>query len=1427
MKIIKSITLLAIAFSSSSLLYAQSSNLVVGSNSSGQTLALTNGTNAYSNTYIGYNAGASNNFLSIANTNTLFSNSADVYVGYSGSSNAMVISNGAKVINDNGYNNTGYIGYNASSSNNSVTVTGANSLWTNYWLFIGYDGAANSLVISNRGTVAAYGVFVGADDVTSSDNTVLVTGSNSSLLAGGDGGLEVGGVGSGNHLVVSLGGLVVSEDNFTIGFNSSNNSVIVTDSGSSVNAQSFSFIGYNGSFNSLVISNGGTVLGVESYIGYWEDPIPSSNNRVQVTGSNSLWSNSDTVTVGCFGNANSLLVSNGGTVITGTNLFIGQGADSSFATWPQPSNNRLMVTGSGSSLTNGGALYVGYYGASNALTVSEGGRVINLGNGYIGYATTTYYGANNYSASNNSVLVAGSNSLLSNADSLYVGYAGSSNTLVISNGGTVSIGGGSSAIGYASNSTGNSVLVTGESALWNNAGSLYVGYAGSSNVLMVSNGGRLLTADDSYIGYNGSSYNRLVVTGSGSLWSNDGFYFTMGNIGGSSNSLTVSEGGMVATLFSAIGGSSSSNNSVLVTGAGSQWSCLGLLVGGYGPSNSLTISNGGTVTVYTDSALGYGSNSSGNRALITGSNSLWSNTGTLTIGDGGSGTVTVANGGKIVASQILIGTNGDLDFGRFNGNDFAGAVVTPSIYFTGTNGDDYGINFNQIDTLYLTSSVSGAGWVCALGAGTTVMSGSNSYSLYTKIDAGTVVAASTNALGTGYLGIGGYADLAVIRLATNLTVGDFIWGSNGIVSLTAGSQTLTVAGMTNLVGTNGGNVFDFLGGGSSLILNNNTNALINFTSQAAFTTDSFSVLGISGYSFSTNGNQISSYISTSANVGVSTAITINGTLVVNSLTVNPAGTLQGTGTLFLTGGNLNVNGTLAPGNSPGTFYVSGGDLVMGSTAVWDQQIYSSTSYDRVVVTGSAFLNGVMNIATFGSGDLQFGQKYNFLTASGGISGAFSSIIAPEGYRGRLFVSGTQANILIAPASYTQLAQNRNQSNVATALNSFIPCTSGDQLFISTSLDSLTASEYNQAFNAIMPTFYQQIVTIAFNNANAQNMQLNQRLWGLRVAEGGGFSMSGLADNFPILEGQGDGSGKGVLDSKKDILRPGLDNHWGMFVDGNGIFAQANSANMLPGYNSQSGGVTTGLTYKWNDSFASGIYCGYQGTYTKSGANGSGLGTGSSLIDNAVRFGVFGTYGRKDGKGLYANALAGGAYHNFQATRVIQYTGMNRTANSSPGAGELDTMLATGYDIQKGKFTFGPTASLQYTYLGVNSLHETGAQSLNFSSGGWNSSSMLSSVGAHAAYSWMAHKDVVVVPQINLSWQHEFMQNPYAINGTLGGTSPTFSNWSATPIRDFLYTGVGFTVEFAKRCNTSFFYNAAAGNSDLVSQNIFWSAGVKF
>jgi outer membrane autotransporter protein len=411
-------------------------------------------------------------------------------------------------------------------------------------------------------------------------------------------------------------------------------------------------------------------------------------------------------------------------------------------------------------------------------------------------------------------------------------------------------------------------------------------------------------------------------------------------------------------------------------------------------------------------------------------------------------------------------------------------------------------------------------------------------------------------------------------------------------------------------------------------------------------------------------------------------------------------------------------------------------------------------------------------------------------------------------------------IVVPPSDFTQIAGvtlTPNQTSVATALNSFRDNPTTDQLAILTGLALLTPDQFAAAYDSIAPTQYQSLGTIAFNLANAQNMELVQRLWGQRVA-GSGFSMNGLPENTPIWD-----QGKNVVDYKnptKNVLNSAPDYRWGMFVDGNGIFARANSANMLPTYNSQSGGVTTGLTYRWSDCFTTGLYAGYEGTYAN-------FGGGSTLIDNSVRFGLLATYGQRDGKGLWVDGLVGGGYNNYNVRRNIAFDNINRTANSSPGAGELDTMLATGYDFKKGNWTFGPTASLQYTYLGVNSFKETGADSLNIDADGWNASSLLSTVGAQAAYTWMATKSIAVVPQINLGWQHEFMQNPYTINSTLNGSGPTFGNTSSAPIRDFLYTGIGATVAFGKRWNTSVFYNASAGNSDLVSQNVFVSVGVNF
>ncbi len=1032
---------------------------------------------------------------------------------------------------------------------------------------------------------------------------------------------------------------------------------------------------------------------------------------------------------------------------------------------------------------------------------------------------------------------------------LVVGFDTNGQTPTFSNGLSTNFGG--TYVGYTTNGNANGLTITSNSVV-SNAYNVTIGYEGSGNSLTITNGGKLYDRDG-YVTAVAGSNNSVVIAGEGSVWSNSGsLYVAASPDNAGTGTVTLLSGGTLAASNLIISGVTNSVGTVEVGLKGGMDSNMTLNVQtitfgegtgslGLNQSDTLTISGhilgatatnsyamiqqygSGTTILTGESHTGTGYRVDGGQLRVDGGIfdivlSAGASPGelggprTLCVGNKYSGkSLVITNGGFVHSFLTIFGTGTQKDTEVLTGTSNNWALVT-------------GMG-SQLDAGELLIGNVSSGNSLMISNGATV-----TCSLFTSIGAsGSSNSVIVNGAGSlisnaGSLELGSYSE-------SNVSSGNSILITNG-GGLFSGSAT--IASSTNSFGnsvivtgsgsfwTNSGNlILGDAGSGNSLIIANggtlfSSNSYISYTPGSS--NNSVIVSG-SGSVWNNTG------VLVIGNASSGSLTVMDGGIVsaAKGINIGASGILQGNGTVV---GNLTNGGMVAPGTSPGTLTVNGNfNQTSGGTLLI--QIDNGLS-DMLVVSGTATLGGALIINSYGGHQFQYGEKIVFLTASN-ISGTFSSIIAPAGERARLVIEGDPtASVIIAPQSYTQLAQGRNQVNVATALNSFIPATSGDQLVISTTLDSLAASEYNQAFNAIMPTFYQQVATIAFNQANAQNMELNQRLWGVRVAEGGGFSMSGLADNYAMLqEGIGDGLGKGVLDSKKDILRPGLDNHWGMFVDGNGIFAQANSANMLPGYNSESGGVTTGLTYKWNKNVASGIYAGYQGTYTKSGSNGSGLGTGSSLTDNAVRFGVFGTYGQEDGKGFYANALAGGAYHNLQATRVIQYTGVNRTANSSPGAGELDTMLATGYDVQKGKFTFGPTASLQYTYLGVNSVNETGAQSLNFNSGGWNSSSMLSSLGAHAAYTWQASRNILVVPQISLNWQHEFMQNPYAINGSLGGTRPTFSNWSASGIRDYLYTGVGFTVEFAKNWTTSFFYNASAGNSDLVSQNIFWSAGVKF
>ena len=515
--------------------------------------------------------------------------------------------------------------------------------------------------------------------------------------------------------------------------------------------------------------------------------VSDANNSVSVMNAGTVVNAANNILVGQNGSDNTMSVSNGASVVNLGSSVIGLNATAS--------DNSLLVTGTGSTWSSGTALLIGSSGSGNNLTVEAGAGVVSEGSGVaLGY---------NVGSSGNSLLVDGAGSTLADSADFVVGFSGSGNAVVISNGGNLTNGqhiyGG--VIGLNSGAINNSVLVTGSRSAWNNGGDLLVGWGDSGNTLTISNGGAVTSGQVNYggaIGFEaGSTGNNIVVTGSGSSWTNGGDLLV--GVSGSGNNMTISAGGNVSSGQVDYGGvigfnAASSNNSIVVTGTGSSWSNSGdLLVGVSGSGNNMTISAGGNVSsgqVNYGGVIGFNAASSNNSVLVTGTGSTWSNSSSLTIGDAGGGTLTIANGGSVSASSITIasqvGSTGTLNFGSLGGSDTAGSLIGPGISFGSGSGT---INFNQVDSL-IGSGFSGNGSLNQLGTGTTTLSGNNTYTGTTTVNSGTLVVQGQSSLGTSSVTVNG-GTLKASGVFTDFSL-----------ALNAGNMTLTGAESSWNTGTN-------------------------------------------------------------------------------------------------------------------------------------------------------------------------------------------------------------------------------------------------------------------------------------------------------------------------------------------------------------------------------------------------------------------------------------------------------------------------------------------------------------------------------------------------------------------------------------------------------------------------------------------------
>lgn len=494
--------------------------LIVGNNNNNNTLSVTNGgTVVITNAYIGQYS--HNNTLLVSGTNASVQVFEELVIGANGNNNSLITEDGGWISVGNIYNTNG-AGISVGNTNGTAKLIANNgSTVESEFLYMGVESnETGSIELTGNDTKMTISdtAYIG---IEGSDNTFTV-GSDTTLVVSNL--LQIGSATSTNNtLNIERNGEAVIAGHVDIQ-NPGENSVHVKRDGKltytgdanidSAGAAGFDFdsganLEIGGALTYNQMNDGFTVI---------------LNNRLNTTLTSKWDTASNVLLVGDTVGANKLILRDGAKSSTTTDACIGQNSN----------QNTIEATGSNSTLTVGGDVFVGKTGSDNKLNLSDGGQAIIGGDLRMGRLS---------SANRNEVNVSGTNANLTVTGTIIVGEDGNSNTLSLSD--------------------------DAEATAFN----LLIGKTGGDNDLKIESGAELILTGNAYMGTN-SANNTLVVTGTNSFLSIGGSFY-MGNLTetNSLNENTFSVFDMArATIASSL---IVSNGSIVKIEAGSQISVGG------------------------------------------------------------------------------------------------------------------------------------------------------------------------------------------------------------------------------------------------------------------------------------------------------------------------------------------------------------------------------------------------------------------------------------------------------------------------------------------------------------------------------------------------------------------------------------------------------------------------------------------------------------------------------------------------------------------------------------------------------------------------------------------------------------------------------------------------------------------------------------
>ncbi|HUS91952.1 MAG TPA: PEP-CTERM sorting domain-containing protein [Phycisphaerae bacterium] len=740
------------------------------------------------------------------------------------------------------------------------------------------------------------------------------------------------------------------------------------------------------------VLNGAALGAANVYVG----DNAGSQGTLKVAGAGSLLQVSSSVTVGNAGEG-TLAVIDGATLNCGAATLAIGGASSAVA----------IVSGAGSTWSNSGNITVGH-GSTAALTLADG-AVMDSVDAVLGYS----------GGGDGTVTVSGPGSRWAGRD-FTIGRDGTGRLEVV---GGAAIAGRDASVGTGGSSQGE-VYVSGAGSAWECSGQLWVGESGRGE-MVIRDGGRVANVEAMLGGSGAASSAEALVDGAGSTW-DSGDQLTVGF--GGPGTLTVSNGGLVASQSGRIGSVAGGAGQVEISGEGSRWTVVNSLEVGHDAEGALSVLSG--AEAWCD-ALVVGSEITGSGEVTVGGEGSVLTCGDLAVGRYGAGTLTVEQGGAVLVAGTLSlaelsGSQGRLVLlgGSLTAEAIAPSLGTATLDWTGgrlTVTGASGLTLTA-DAITGPSVILGAGKELAVTGSLTVATGVSLDLTGGVLGVGGLIVNGTARLTSGSANLGGSLALgagAVLDLrgqdlaltaAPTLNAGSRLRLADTVLSapaltVPAGAEVdfdsgLILAGtLTNSevirMGTTGPATIRAaaLVNGGAILGKGSIQAPVSNTGRIALSGDSsfggdvvnqsggrIIVSGGAGVTFFEDlDNQAGAEISVSPGC----AATYFGALA-------GSGDFTGTGTSY-------IEGDMRPGSSPDIVGFEG-TVVFGPAALLAvelaEDIYDPAlpHYDSLTVGGDVHADGALELTWLprpGDAASKFGGDYYVLLYGGELSGEFT------------------------------------------------------------------------------------------------------------------------------------------------------------------------------------------------------------------------------------------------------------------------------------------------------------------------------------------------------------------------------------------------------------------------------------------------------